>query len=396
MESLEQWLIKTRREFHQIPEKSFNEFKTQALIIDILDSIGIPHKKVAGTGIVGEIKGQLEGNCIAIRADMDALEVTEILTDRNVNYISKHPGLMHACGHDAHISMVLGVGKLLNESRDNFNGTVKLIFQPAEELPPGGAKQIIQSGVLENVDSIIGLHVFSNIESGTVIVKNGTLMASSCMFRLRLFGKGGHHSDKVSNINPILLGAEFIDCIHKEIELYINSSDYAIGFGNFHSGEQFNRIPDEAYIDGSIRSFSIEHNKQIKHIFKKTLDEIIQAYSDITSTQRAHYELEMNESYPILSNNSQYTAAVLDLLEMKFDNISSKYDKFFGSEDFAFYLEKIPGTFLLLGSGNEQKDICESNHSNKFDIDEDILIKGTNILYSIAIDFLESPEKYLE
>ncbi|AEH60199.1 amidohydrolase [Methanosalsum zhilinae DSM 4017] len=392
---LNEWLIRIRREFHSIPEKSFREYKTQQKIIDILNDIGIEYEMVAGTGIVATIDGIEYGKCIALRADMDGLEVTEQLSEKNLEYISRHPGFMHACGHDAHMAMVLGAAKLLNKNRRYFRGSIKIIFQPAEEQPPGGAREMIAQGALEGVDAIIGIHVFTNLDTGKVALKKGALMASSNMFSMTIQGKGGHHSDYDKCIDPIAIASEFICSIRKEIDQILGHGSYAMGFGNIHSGSQFNRIPDCAYMDGSVRTFSCEHIGIIENTFRNVLDNLMKKYSLKHLPDLPSYTLKLSRGYPVLINNPGFTESATRFLVNNFDNIDPEIKEFFGSEDFAFYLRKIPGTFILLGTKNIEKGIVEGNHSNRFDIDEDILIKGSNIMYCLSMDFLKTPEPYL-
>ncbi len=211
---IEDWIIKLRREFHSEPEISFKEYKTQKMIIKVLQDIGIEPQKIADTGVVATIQGQSGGPCIALRADIDALEVLEVPTARNQDYISRNTGFMHACGHDGHIAMVLGAARLLHEKRHTFAGSVRLIFQPAEEQPPGGAARVIEEGGLDSVDAIVGMHIFGAVDVGKIAFREGSFMASSNMFTIKIIGKGGHHSNPEDCIDPILIAADFISTIN--------------------------------------------------------------------------------------------------------------------------------------------------------------------------------------
>lgn len=397
MSSFKQWIIKKRREFHKYPELSFNEFKTQDIIMNVLSEIGILNYPIAKTGVIAYVKGKNKGPCIAIRSDMDALPIYEKETKLNYEYISKYPGVMHACGHDGHMAIALGVAKLLNEKKNQLSGTVKFIFQPGEEQAPGGAIQIIKERGLEDVDAIIGLHIFGNIDAGYVHFCSGPFMSSSHDFIIKLKGKSGHISTPHECINPIEIAAEFISNVQKEISKSLDNKKYTFGFGLINGGTKFNIIPDEIKIAGSYRTFNENDTNIIEQKMRKSLETIIQIYNK-TNFEKSSYELEIIHGYPVLENDFRFTQNVNTLLNnTQFDlKIENDASPIFGSEDFAYYLEHIPGMFLFLGTRNYKKNIININHSNYFDIDEDILLYGVNILSTIAIDFLEHSQEYLQ
>ncbi|MGP8321626.1 MAG: M20 metallopeptidase family protein [Methanosarcinaceae archaeon] len=391
---IEEWIIKLRREFHGEPEISFKEYRTQEKIIKVLHKLGIEPKKIAGTGVVATIQGQPGGLCIALRSDIDALEVLEVPTVRNKDYISRNTGFMHACGHDAHIAMVLGAARLLQENKHTFTGSVRLIFQPAEEQPPGGAARVIKDGGLDGVNAIVGMHIFGVIDAGKIEFKEGSFMASSNMFSIKFIGKGGHHSTPEDCIDPILIAADFISAINKEIRGKIDQSKYVFGIGKIEGGAQFNRTPDDVEIVGSFRTFNDNDTKTIDEIIGQVLDRLIVSYTTGDHSGVPAYELDILHGYPVLVNNVKFTKAVCSLLENKYPYVNGNADPIFGAEDFAFYLQNMPGTYLTLGTRNPEKGIVEGNHSNKFDVDEDILITGTEILQTIVLDFLENSGNY--
>ena len=391
---IEDWIIKLRREFHSEPEISFKEYKTQDKIIKILQELGIKPQKIADTGVIATIEGNTPKPCIALRADIDALEVLEVPNERNKDYISQNTGFMHACGHDGHIAMVLGAARLLQENKHTLPGSVRLILQPAEEQPPGGAKRVIEEGGLDGVDAIVGMHIFGAMDVGKIAFREGSFMASSNMFSIKIIGKGGHHSNPKDCIDPILIAADFISTINKNIKSKVDPSKYVFGVGKIQGGAQFNRTPDDVDIIGSYRTFDSNNTKIIDNMMTQTLDGLMRSYTANNCNDKPTYDLNVLHGYPVLVNDDKFTKRVHSLLNNKYTNVKGDAKPIFGAEDFAFYLQKVPGIYLTIGTKNPEKDIIEGNHSSRFDIDEDILITGTEILHTIALDFLEKPEDY--
>ncbi len=394
-EQFRDWLIAKRREFHRIPEISFTEFKTQEKVIGILKDLGLKGRPIANTGVIATIQGNGPGNTIALRTDMDGLEVTEDVTSMNREYISQHPGFMHACGHDAHMSMVLGAARLLIQKRDSFRGSARLIFQPSEEQPPGGAIKVIKEGGLEEVDAIVGLHVLSNIDSGEIKFRAGPFMATSNIMTIKIMGKGGHHLSPHLCIDPISMASRFIGCIQADIEKRVPEDRFIMGFGKVAGGSQFNRTADEVDILGSFRTFDSKDTDIIEATIRNTLDGIMDEYKNELFQGLPVYELEIMHGYPVLVNNPEFTRQAIAVLKKQFPIVSEDIEPFFGSEDFAHYLEEIPGVYMCLGTRNGEKNIIESNHSSRFDIDEDILVRGAEMLAVIVLDYLDHPYKYL-
>ncbi len=393
LQSFKQWVVDIRQHFHRCPELSFKEFGTQSHIISLLEELGIVCRKIADTGVIAEIHGKGSGPCIAIRSDIDALAVQESLTKFNKNYISGNPGVMHACGHDGHIAMVLGVARLIMENRTNIYGTVRFIFQPAEEAPPGGATKIIAEGGLDGVDAIIGIHIFGDVEAGVIKLFPGSFMASSNLFTLKLFGKGGHHSTPGQCVDPIRISSDFISCLNEFISNSIQPDDYVLGFGTIHSGQQFNRTPDELCITGTFRTFDDKGSQLINVIMHNLLDCLMSSYS-IDKIASPTYELKVTYGYPVLFNDPSFTEAAIKALKRRSFLFDTNSKSIFGAEDFSYYLKEIPGTYMIIGTRNTNKGFVEVNHSSCFDIDEDILFTGIDALYCIATDFLKNPLGY--
>ncbi|MGB9929219.1 MAG: M20 metallopeptidase family protein [Methanosarcina sp.] len=397
--TLKAWIIGLRREFHRYPELSFEEYETQKRILKTLEELGIKGRKIANTGVLASIKGKLPGPCIALRTDIDGLQVQEELTERNADYISRNPGVMHACGHDGHMAMLFGAARLFQENRD-FPGEVRLIFQPAEEIPPGGSETIIAQGGLEGVDAVLGMHIFTDFKSGSVGFRPGAYMASTNRFEILFNGKGGHISKPESCIDPVLMATDFINSLYPALEKRLEKNRYVIGVGRIQGGAQFNRTPDSVGILGSYRSFDSETTETIDNIIKECLDLIREKYKKAGEEFEdcSDYELDILHGYPVLVNDPVFTNAVnlklqKSCLELK---IYPELEKTFAAEDFASYLQKVPGTFLILGTRNPEKKIVEINHSCRFDIDEDILLTGSEIFYTVSLDFLKYPETYLK
>ncbi|WP_292375870.1 M20 metallopeptidase family protein [Methanosarcina sp. UBA411] len=397
-EAIEAWIIQLRREFHRYPELSFEEYETQKRILKILGDLGIEARKIADTGVLATIRGKLPGPCIALRSDTDGLQVQEELTERNSEYISRNEGVMHACGHDGHMTMLFGAARLFQENLD-FPGEVRLIFQPAEEIPPGGSERVIAEGGLEDVDAVMGMHIFTNHESGSVGLRPGPFMASTNRFEIILTGKGGHISKPESCIDPVRMAMDFMSNFYPALEKQLESDKYIIGVGRIRGGAQFNRIPDTVEILGSYRTFDRETTDIIDRTIKECLDEVVKRYAKPGEEFSGFpdYELDILHGYPVLVNDPVFTDAVNSKLHESFPEliVYPEIEKTFAAEDFASYLQKVPGIFISLGNRNPEKKILEINHSCTFDIDEEILITGTEILYTVSLDFLKNPEKYL-
>jgi amidohydrolase len=396
--ALEAWIIQLRREFHQYPELSFEEYETQKRILKTLEELGIEARKIADTGVLASIRGTLPGPCIALRTDTDGLQVQEELTKRNRDYISRNNGVMHACGHDGHMAMLLGAARLFQENRD-FPGEVRLIFQPAEEIPPGGSERVIAEGGLEGVNAVMGMHIFTKHESGSVGFRSGPFMASTNRFEIILKGKGGHISIPKSCIDPVRMSLDFISSLYLALENQLEPDKYVLGVGRIQGGAQFNRIPDSVGILGSYRTFDRETTDTIDRTIKECLDAVIEKYRKPGEEFSGFpdYDLDILHGYPVLVNDPVFTGAVYSKLHESFPELAiyPEIEKTFAAEDFASYLQIVPGIFISLGTLNPQKKMVEVNHSCTFDIDEDILITGTEIFYTISLDFLKNPGKYL-
>ncbi|MBM3330547.1 amidohydrolase [candidate division WOR-3 bacterium] len=389
-----------RRWFHQHPEPSFEERKTQDRIVEVLNGLGIENRRAGETGVIADIRGNGTGRTIALRSDMDALRIQEAETELNGEYRSQNAGVMHACGHDGHMAMLLGAARWLQEHWDKLAGNVRLIFQPAEEVPPGGAVSMIADGCLDGVDAIIAAHIFGNMPLSRIGFRPGPFMASSRTFKVSIKGKPGHHMCPQENIDPIQIAARFISTIQTDIRQRLNpNARYVLGFGEVHSGMQHNQTPAEAEVVGTFRAYDLRDSETIAGAIKSNLDGLMLSFgSSLTphpSSPVPSYTLDAEPAYPPLVNNPAFTKRASEVLKRSFPDVDDDMEPNLGAEDFACYLDKVPGMFLFLGGANPERGITAMNHSDRFDMDEAVLATGTKALVTLATDFLRDPASYL-
>ncbi len=375
-----------RRYLHQHPELSFEEVETANYISALLDEWKIPHKKdVAGNGIVGEVKGKNPGKkTIALRADMDALPIDE---KNNVIYKSLNKGVMHACGHDVHMTSLLGTLKILNELKNDFEGTVKFIFQPAEENLPGGAKRMIEEGVLKNPEpeAIIAQHVYPELEAGKVGFRKGIYMASSDEINIYVRGKGGHGAMPEKGGDTVLAASHIIVNLQK-----IASRDASpkiptvLSFGKITGNGAHNLFPAEVAIHGTFRTFNEEWRNKAHRIIEETASLTAKMFG-------LECEVVIDRGYPVLINDEELT-----------EELKTSAGEYLGKEnvvdldlrmtveDFAYYTQEIPGCFYRLGVGNEKKGITSGLHTPTFDIDEESIKTGVGLLTWLTLKKLDN------
>jgi amidohydrolase len=383
IQALQTDLVSWRRQLHQKPELGFRETLTAEFIASQLKIWGIEHQTaVAQTGIVAIISGTRPGKVLAIRADMDALPIQE---ENTVPYRSQHDGIMHACGHDGHVSIGLGTAYYLNQHRDQFAGTVKLIFQPAEE-GPGGAKPMIEAGVLENpsVDAILGLHLWNNLPLGTVGVRQGPLMAAVEAFRCTILGKGGHGAMPHQTIDSVLVGAQIVNALQTIVARNVNPIDAAVvTIGEFHAGKALNVIADTARLSGTVRYF----NPALTDFFGQRIEAII---AGICQAHGADYELNYWHLYPPVINHAEMAELVKAVAETVVETpIGIVPDcQTMGGEDMSFFLQAVPGCYFFLGSANIERSLAYPHHHPRFDFDETALGLGVEMFVRCVEKFL--------
>jgi amidohydrolase len=372
--ALQPQLVDWRRHLHQRPELGFKEQLTAQYITQKLQEWGIEYQTgIAQTGTVAIIPGNRPGPVLGIRADMDALPIHE---ENEVPYRSQHDGTMHACGHDGHTAIALGVAYYLSQHRDDFAGTVKMIFQPAEE-GPGGAKPMIEAGVLKNpdVDAIIGLHLWNNLPSGTVGVRKGALMAAVEAFRCTLLGKGGHGAMPHQTVDSIVVGTQIVNALQTIVARNVDPIDSAVvTVGKFHAGTALNVIASTAKIEGTVRYF----NPKLDGYFSQRIEQIIDG---ICQTQGAKYELDYWQLYPPVINNAQMAELVRSVASEVVETPAGVVPECqtMGGEDMAFFLQEVPGCYFFLGAANSSKNLAYPHHHPRFDFDETALGMGVEI-----------------
>lgn len=372
-------IISWRRYFHTHPEPSHQEFNTQTTIIAALKAMGLEPKPAGGTGVSVDITGQAAGRMVAVRADIDALRLQD---ECGQEYQSVNAGVCHACGHDGHTAMLLGVARVLADTRA-FSGTIRLLFQPSEEAFPSGALQLIAEGALAGVDAIIGAHLWQSLRVGTMGIAYGCMMASPDEFVITVHGRGGHGSMPHETVDALLTGAQIVTALNTIVSRNIDPIKAAVvSVCMFQAGHVYNVLPDTAVIKGTVRSF--EQGVR-EHVFAR-MEAIV---SGICQAAGASYTLDKVLGYaPVINRPDvvQYGADVgrqvlgaEQVLEIA---------PVMGGEDFSCYLQNIPGAFFFIGSGNPDKGITYPHHHPKFDIDEEALLYGTEILALTAIQLL--------
>jgi carboxypeptidase Ss1 len=380
---IEQDIIQLRRQIHMNPELAYNETETAKLVATRLRKLGIEvHERVGGTGVLGLLKGGRKGSVVALRADMDALPLSELT---ELPFKSKKEGVMHACGHDTHVAMLIGAATLLAKHRDELHGTFKFLFQPAEEHGGrGGAKPMIEDGVMENpkVDYVFGLHIDSDYPAGTFAVRGGALAAAPDTFHIRVIGKGGHGSQPHRAVDPVFVGAQLVTALQGVSGRMVDQmKPHVISVCSFHSGTKENIIPDEAHLEGTLRTLDEGTRRQAKRNLLKVVTGICKAYG-------ARCEVSFEEdAYPVTVNDMSVAKRVTEILRTIKGTKTVEAEPTLGGEDFSRFLQKAPGVFYLLGNSNRRKGCIHPNHSSKFLVDEDVLKYGALSLAKLALEF---------
>lgn len=406
---LDAWLRETRRYLHMNPELSLQETNTSRVVAGHLREIGVPHRSgvggdgrslfmapdalraagitpgptTGGTGIIGIIEGRGPGKTILIRADMDALPIEEA---NDVAYRSTRPGAMHACGHDAHTTILMGVAEVLHQLRDRFDGAVKLMFQPAEE-GPGGARAMIDDGLLVNpsVDAAIALHVAAGFRPGRIAVTSGPATAAADTVKIVVTGVGGHAAAPHTAVDTVVVAAHIVIALQEIVSREINPVETAvITFGTLHAGGANNVIPATAELTGTVRTYSREVRDQIER-------RIAEVASSVATAFRAQAETVYLRGYPPMINDPELTALVREAAAevVGAENVTERPPLMAG-EDMAFISEHVPTTMIGLGVANPERGIIYPPHHPRFDLDEDALAVGVKVLAHAALTYLES------
>jgi amidohydrolase len=373
-------LTQLRRTLHSEPEVSWEEYKTTEFVCEYLDQLGISYRKTEPTGVIAEIQGGKPGKTVALRGDMDALQVEEL--NKDLEYASKEEGKMHACGHDAHTAMLLIAAKALNELKDELPGNVRLLFQPAEEVAEG-AKALVKQGAMEGVDNVFGIHIWSQMPTHKVSCTPGPSFASADLFRVTFKGRGGHGAMPHACIDAAIVASSFVMNVQTVVSRTIDAQHPAVlTIGKMIVGTRFNVIAENAVIEGTVRCFHPETRDHIETQLQHYADQVAAIYG---ATAKVEYirgtKAVINDEYS--ANLVQKVAA-----DAFGDDVVYNEKPTMGGEDFSEYLDHAPGSFALVGSGNREKDTEWAHHHGKFNIDEDALATGAELYAQYAWAFL--------
>jgi amidohydrolase len=376
------YMVQTRRYLHKNPEISFKEFDTTDYIIHELKKLNIQVERPLETGCVGIIDGNPSDRVIALRADIDALEMAEEGNAKK-EFFSERPGAAHCCGHDAHMANMLGVANILNDLRDEISGKILLIFQPAEEKLPGGGRLLTESGFLQKqgVQEIYGLHMNPDFATGQIALKSGPLMASPDEFEIEIIGKGGHAASPHLTVDPIVIAAQVITQFQTIVSRSVAPTEPAVvTVGRVRGGTTYNVIPGSVQLIGTVRTFS----RETALLIKKRMEEIVKGAVEGAG---GSYKFQFNEGYPAVINDEVCTKKLMASAEKVIgkENIIEMERPLMAGEDFAFYQQVFPGAFFFLGSGSDAADSKWSWHHPKYNIDEKAFLTGAALMAGIAL-----------
>ncbi|MDH5468322.1 MAG: amidohydrolase [Candidatus Aminicenantes bacterium] len=374
-------IIEWRRDFHRHPEIAYQEKRTSSVIRQFLESLDIPVTTCAKTGLRGILEGIPGGKTVALRADIDALPLKE---EGDKEYISENPEAAHACGHDGHMAILMGAVELLSRRKDRFKGNVVFLFQPSEERIPGGAKKMIEEGALEGVDAAFGLHLWQPLPTGSIGIVKGAMMAQPDDFSITVKGKGGHGSMPHTTVDPILVASHLVVNIQSIVSRNVDPlKPVVVSFGTVKGGTIYNIIPGEVSLTGTVRTF----DSSIQSLAEKRLREITE---ETCKAFGATAEFEYEKGYPPLVNHEAMVDFVLEVTAKTLgkDRIQT-IDPVMGGEDFAYFLQKVPGAFLFFGMGDGMEF---PHHHPAFDLDEKALPQATLLMTSLALEYLGTAE----
>lgn len=371
-------MVEMRRYLHQYPELSFKEYKTAQYIADFYEELAIPYQtNVGGNGVVATLKGRKPGKTIALRADFDGLPIQD---EKDVPYRSKIPGVMHACGHDGHTTTLLTIAKVMKEFQDQLTGTMVFIHQHAEELAPGGAKPMIEAGVLDHVDAVFGTHLWATIPLGILQTSKSNFMAGADRFEIMIQGQGGHGAYPHETKDAILIGSELVVQLQKIVSRRLDPVQTAVlTVGVFEAGNTFNIIADKAKLVGTVRHFNPEVQSQIIAEMKAIIE-------GVSLSNHATYTFDYHKGYPPLVNHAQEAELVLNAgKKIKEIHTVEEVSSVMGAEDFAYYMLERPGAYFFIGAQKEGNHY--PHHHPKFDFDEQALPIAAKTLIQAYLDY---------
>jgi len=379
IEDLSHQIIAWRRDFHRHPEIAYEEHRTSSALKQFMEELDILVQVMAKTGLRGLLKGQPGGRTVALRADIDALPLKE---EGEKEYISENPKAAHACGHDGHMAILMGVIELLSRRKDKLKGNVVFLFQPSEERIPGGAKQMIDEGALDGVDAVFGLHLWQQLPTGVVGLVKGAMMAQPDKFTIRVIGKGGHGSMPHQTVDPILIASHLVVNVQSIVSRNMDPlKPVVVSFGTINGGTIYNIIPGDVTLTGTVRSFEPD----VQRLAEKRLKEIAETTCQVFG---AKVEFQYEYGYPPVVNDEAMVGFVEEVSGEVLGKERVKFiDPVTGGEDFAYFLQKIPGAFLFFGMGDGMEF---PHHHPAFDIDERSLPQATLLMTCLAIRYFES------
>ncbi len=388
-EALRAKLIEQRRDFHMHPELSNREERTSRIVAERLRALGLDEVKtgVGKYGVVALLKGSRPGPVVAVRADMDALPIQETI---DVPYKSQTPGVKHACGHDVHTTVELGVAEVLSKLRDQISGAIKFIFQPAEEGAPqgeeGGALLMIKEGALENPrpSAIFGLHTMPGIEAGQIGYHSGAAMASSDRFTITIRGKGSHGAQPQLGVDAVTIAAEAVTALQTIRSRRIDPLEpLVITVGTINGGERYNIVAGEVKMAGTMRTFNEDVRQRAQEMMRQTL-------SGVTAAHGASFSLEFDSPNPVTYNDPRLVEETLPTIRRLVpDSNIIALKPFMPAEDFSYYQKVVPGFFYFLGVGNKARGITAAWHTAEFDVDEESLLVGVKVMSNVLLDYLD-------
>ncbi len=379
IKDIEKNIIDWRRDFHQYPELGFDEHRTSKIIGEALKEMGLaPKMNVGKTGVTADLTFG-EGPTIALRADMDALPMQEA---SGLDFSSKHDGVMHACGHDGHMAMLLGAAKVLTQNGNSFNGTVRFIFQPAEE-GAGGARYMIEDGCLDGVDEIYGIHVWNYQPVGEVGITDGPVLAAADMFEINIKGIGGHGAAPQGTVDAVVVSSHLVQALQTIVSRNTNPLESTVvTIGTISGGHNFNIIADEVTLSGTARAYTEENRNLIKTRMAEIIDGVAKTFG-------AEISFDYEDGYPPTINHTDPVNKVLKAAERVVGEKAGMPYLSMGGEDFSYYLQKIPGCFFFVGSApNDQKLFETPHHCSHFTMDERALLVGPSIYLNLVDDLL--------
>ncbi|MFP5347901.1 MAG: M20 family metallopeptidase [Actinomycetes bacterium] len=374
-------VVRWRRHLHQHPELSFQETETADFVARTLESFGgIDVTRPTETSVMGRLRGARPGKALALRADMDGLPIQE---ENDFEFASDRPGVMHACGHDAHMAMLLGTAKVLTERRDDLTGEVRFLFQHAEELMPGGADAMIAAGVMDGVDFVLGAHVWSPLAAGKIGIVEGPAMAGPDRFWITIQGRGGHAALPHQTVDPIVVGAQVVSGLQQVASRNVDPlSTVVLSVTKFVGGTTHNVIPETVEMQGTVRTFEPELRAKVPELMERIV-------GGITAAHGADYELTYEHGYRFVVNEPTMTHLVEETVRTTLGDSAVEHMRpNMGGEDFSAFQEQAPGCFFFVGVGNADKGITAPHHHPRFTVDEDALPLGVTVFVSAAMRLL--------